>query len=174
MFQLPQRLPGIRRDHINHFIKSHGRPVPFLLRGRNLNTESRLHGQVADLSFHQFLQGPPGFAALLRQRPRPTQIIFLRFAEFIAKLAQNFVFVLHFGKLAAYFGAELDHLIQRGPILAFQTLKHRQPVFHLRQVLGRRLNAPRVIAQSGADILHADARRIERRQGFLELGLVPG
>ena len=59
-----------------------------------------------------------------------------------------------------------------GPVLALQAIEGREAVFDFGQVLGRGLDAAGVIAQGGADVLHADAGGLDRRQRLLEFRFV--
>ena len=57
------------------------------------------------------------------------------------------VFVLNFQKFPPNFPAVNEYLLERGAILAFQPVEQREPLFDLRQTLGRRLNAAGIIAE---------------------------
>ncbi len=172
MLQPAQGLSRIGRDHVDDLVKARRRPVPFLVRPRNLNPESSFHGQIANCNFHQLLQLAGTLVALFGKQPRRGQIGLARTRQLTPQPAQHLVFVLHLGKLAGDIGPKGDHVIKGGVVLALQAIDGGQPVLDLRKMFRRSVNPARVIAHRGAYILDADQRRFQRRKGFLKFGLV--
>ena len=67
-----------------------------------------------------------------------------------------------------------DHILESWTVLAFETIHNCQPVFYLRQMLSRCLDASSIISQTGSGVFHADASRFQCRPGLLELRFVAG
>ena len=59
-------------------------------------------------------------------------------------------------------------------VFALQAVQQRQPVRHLRQAVGRSVDALGIVAQRGSRVFRCDASRIQRRGRLLEFLVEPG